>query len=183
MTIHIIASGETAGKWDGIGPSIGVNDAWKWGYPTDYLILLNIPGQFQPSRLEVIKSSKPRKLYTNVPASWKNHFDHIETITPLRRWSAGEPVKQSIIYHSKTSPFVAISLAYSWGFNQVVLWGVDMVTHQRYGHGQSGHVQEMMKYQTYIKALKDKGVRVVIGSRGTAFDNILPVWDKEKSLQ
>lgn len=180
MTIHIIASGDTGAKWPGTGPSIGVNDAWKWEHPTDYLVLLNLPSQFQQSRLEVIKNSQPKKVFTNTPSPWDKYFENTHMISPLRRWSKGEPVKKSIIYHSNTSPFVAISLAYSWGFNKIVLWGVDMVTHHRYGKGQAAHVQEMLKYQSYLQAIKLHGVDVFLGSKGTAFDHILPVWNRHK---
>src|SRR5690606_21079836 len=113
-TIHIIACGDTGAHWDGSGPSIGVNDCWKWGNPVDFLVLLNTPGQFQPSRLEVIKASKPKKLFTNLPSQWSPYFDTIEQIG-LRRWSSGDPFKRGTLYHASTSPMVAISLAAMWG--------------------------------------------------------------------
>jgi hypothetical protein len=177
MTIHIIGTGETAKKWDGSGPSIGVNDCAKWGYPVNYLLLLNQPHQFQSSRLETIISTKAGQVYTNVPSSWEKYFQHVNQVY-FRSWSSGSKVSKNTLYHSKTSPFVGISLAYSWGFNKIVLWGVDFVNHHRYGKDQSGHVQEMMRYMSFIKALKDQ-VKVFIGSKGTAFDDHLPVWSKE----
>jgi len=179
MTIHLIGSGETGSKWPGIGPSIGCNDASKWGHPIDYLLLLNGPGQFQESRRQVIISTQPKKVYTNQPHHWKKHFENVNEITPLRRWSTGSPVKKGIYYHSSTSPFVGLSLAYNWGFNNVVMWGVDLVNHHRFGRGQKAHIQEMLKFDSYIKALQGQGMKVFIGSRGTSFDNILTVWDKE----
>jgi hypothetical protein len=182
VPIHIIACGDTGKHWDGSGPSIGVNDCEKWGHKVDYLILLNSPGQFQASRLETIKASKPHKVYTNMPSQWSAYFDQVNLIAPLRRWGKGEPIRNGVYYHSNTSPFVALSMAYSWQFKQIVLWGVDLVTHHRYGKDGSGHVQEMMKFQSYFHALKSHGVEVFIGAKGTAFDNILPVWEKEKSL-
>jgi hypothetical protein len=178
MTIHIIASGETGAKWDGIGPSIGVNDAAKWGYGLDYLLLLNSPGQFQQSRLETILKTKVKKVYTNLEPVWKKHFDNTHKIH-LRKWSVGEKISPNYIYHSHTSPFVGISLAYSWGFNKIVLWGVDLMTHRHFGIGQNKHFPEVNKFRTFALALKEKGVRVFIGSRGTAMDEFLPVWDKE----
>jgi hypothetical protein len=177
MTYHIIASGDTGANWDGTGPSIGVNDSWKWGHSTDFLVLLNSPGQFQSSRLETIRNSKPMKVYTNLPSQWSSYFDMVEQVY-LRRWTSGEAFRKGTIYHSNTSPFVAISLAANFGAENIVLWGVDMVTHHRYGKQGSGHVQEMMKYQSFIAALYRASVRVFIGSKGTAFDNILPVYTK-----
>lgn len=179
MTIHIIASGESGSKWNGEGPSIGVNDSWKWGHPTDYLLLLNFPNQFQSSRLDTILQSKPKKVYSNVPSSWTRHFDNVVDLK-LRRWSSTSKLSKNYIFHSNTSPFVGISLAYSWGFNHIVLWGVDMITHHRYGKGQSGFFQEFDKYRTFINALKNQGVQVHLGATGTALDHILPVWNKEK---
>lgn len=179
MTIHIIASGESGAKWNGEGPSIGVNDSWKWGHATDYLLLLNYPHQFQPSRLETILKSKPNKLFTNIPSSWTKHFSNVVDVK-LQKWSSTIKPSKNHTYHANTSPFVAISLAYSWGFNHIVLWGVDMVNHHRYGKDQPKFFQEFEKYRTFISALKREGVQVHLGATGTVFDNILPVWNKEK---
>jgi hypothetical protein len=179
MTIHIIGSGETGSKWSGIGPSIGCNDSFKWGHPIDFLLLLNRPSQFQESRREVILSTKPKKVYTNMPYVWEKYFKDVHELSPLRRWSSGSPVKKGIYYHSSTSPFVGLSMAYNFGFNNVVMWGVDLITHQKYGRGQDGHIREMLKFNSFIKAIQAQGMKVYIGSKGTAFDSILPVWDKQ----
>lgn len=178
MTIHVVASGETGSKWDGIGPSIGCNDAAKWGHKLDFLLLLNGPNQFQYSRLETIIKSTPKKVYTNMPSVWEKYFPNCNRVF-LRRWSAGDKLNPNYTYHSGTSPFVAISLAYSWGFNKIVLWGVDLVNHERFGIGKTKHFQELQKFRTFAQALKEKDVKVFIGSRGTAMDSFLPVWDKE----
>lgn len=179
MTIHIVASGETGSKWAGEGPSIGCNDAGKWGHNLDYLVLLNLPSQFQSSRFEVIKETKPRKVLTNTPGAWGKYFDHVHQI-PLLKWSDTTKLKSNVTYHSNTSPFVAISLAHQWGFKKIVLWGVDFITHHRYGKEGTGHVREMLKYMSFIKALNSAGTQVYLGSLGTAFDRHLQVWNKEK---
>jgi hypothetical protein len=178
MTIHIIATGETASKWDGIGPSIGCNDAAKWGHPLDYLLLLNSPNQFEYSRAQTIIKTKVNKVYTNMPSIWEKYFNNCNRVM-LRKWVTGEKLSKNYTYHSGTSPFVAISMAYSWGFNKIVLWGVDLVNHQRYGVGTAKHYQEVDKFRTFIKALRDVDVKVSVGSKGTALDSFTPVWEKE----
>lgn len=181
MTIHLIACGETGSKWDGQGPSIGVNDCFKWGHHPDYLVLLNNPSQFQSSRLEVIKETKPRKVLTNAPSAWEPYFQHVQQI-PLRRWSSSEKLDKGHIFHSMTSPFVGISLAHNWGFTKIILWGVDFTNHHKYGKHCSAHVGEMLKYVSFFKSLESVGTKVLLGSPGTALDHHLQVWNKEKEI-
>jgi hypothetical protein len=179
MTIHIIGTGDTAEKWNGIGPSIGVNDAYKFGHPLSFLILVNTPNQFQHSRLEIIKKTVCKEVYTNSPTLWSKFFGNIHELY-TRKWSGGDKLSRNYIYHSRTSPFVGLSLAHSWGFNNLVMWGVDMMTHHKFGKGTSGHFQEVKQYLSFIHTLKQHGTKVSIGCRGTVFDDHLPVWDKEK---
>lgn len=34
------------------------------------------------------------------------------------------------LYKSKTSPFIAVTMAYSLGYDKIVLWGVDFINHR-----------------------------------------------------
>lgn len=186
MTIHIIACGETGSKWDGEGPSIGVNDCYKWGHSVDYLVLVNAPGQFQGSRLEMIGNTPFRKLYTNMPQTWSSYFETKGVVMKveklfLSRWSKGNKLNKNNVYHGMTSPFVAVSLAHHWGFNKIVMWGVDLVNHHRYGKKAPGHVSEMMRFKSFFHELHKAGTQVYLGSLGTAFDNLLPVFNKERN--
>lgn len=180
--LHIIATGESATNWKGEGPSIGVNDAAKWGYELDYLVIVNFPNQFQQSRLQTILGTNVKKVYSSTPFSfsWQRHFHNVEEIN-TRRYSKGEKLSQNYIYHSETSPFVAMSLGYSQGFTKLVLWGVDMINHHRYGKQSPAHFNEVMMYRSFIQALSLQGVQTYIGSKGTIFDNQLPVWNNSQS--
>jgi len=179
MTIHVVASGSSASHWKGQSPSIAVNDAAKWGYPVDYLILVNTPSQFQFSRLEDIKATQCKKVYTNSPFAWKQYFGDKVHQLYMNRWSPSDGVKKNKIYHSSTSPFVAISLAYSWDFTKIILWGVDFMNHPSYGKGTSKHTAEMLRYQAFFKALEKEGVKVYLGATGSVFENIIPIWNPE----
>jgi hypothetical protein len=179
MTYHIIGCGQTAQHWQGQGPSIGVNDAEKWGFMLDHLVIVNAPNQFQDSRLQTILKSTPGKVWSHMPEFWGN-FKNIEKIRPIE-WVKGEKIRDGVVHCSKTSPFIAMSLAYNMGAKEIVLWGVDLINHPKFGVGQSKHVNEMLKFDSYIKALKEKGVEVFIGAKGTSFDNILNVWNASQS--
>lgn len=188
MTFHCVASGETGAKWSGQGPSVGCNDVAKWGYPVDYLVLLNTPSQFQHSRLDDIKKTRFETLYTTIPSVWRNcycnHFTQALIIVVktkieelfIRKWSPSTKLSKNYVYHSKTSPLVAMSLAYNMGATEIVLWGVDFKTHHRYREGQQYFFGEMRQYQTFIQALEKAGVKVYLGAEGSTLQNIVPIW-------
>lgn len=179
MTIHVIASGESGAKWSGQGPSIGVNDCSKWGYPVDYLVLLNTPAQFQQSRQMDIVRTQFKTLFTTIKSHWtkffESHGDKVNEIL-IRKWSPTTKLSKYYIYHSKTSPLVAMSLAYNMGATEIVLWGVDFKTHHRYREGQQYFIGEMRQYQTFIQALEKSGVKVYLGAEGSALGKIVPIW-------
>ena len=177
MTYHCIACGESASHWSGQGPSIGVNDCSKWGYMVDYLVLLNTPSQFQSSRLKDILKTKIGEEVLTTTQSWMNHFDSVRQIM-VRKWSPSTKLSKWYIYHSKTSPLVAMSLAYNMGATEIVLWGVDFKTHHRYREGQQYFLGEMRQYQTFIQALEKVGVKVYLGAEGSALGKIVPIWTK-----
>jgi hypothetical protein len=64
-SVSILGCGESGQYWDGIGDSIGVNDCWKFGHPTDYLMVLDPPGRFTEDRRKIIRESKPLHFITD----------------------------------------------------------------------------------------------------------------------
>lgn len=180
MTINIVALGETAKHWDGSGPSIGVNDASRWGHDLNYLVLLNGPAQFTPERLEHIKNTNCSKVYADWPTHWEKHFPGKVHEFNSRQWSPSnrlEKLSKNYLYHSKTSPFGAISLAYSWGFTEIILWGVDFKDHKHYRPGDDRFINEFTAYKTFCLALQKVGVNVYLGHEGSNL-NFLPIWQK-----
>ena len=181
MTIHILACGESAKHYKGQSPCIGVNDCAKWGFEPEYLLLLNLPFQFTKERFEFIKDSKPSKVYTNSPAQWEKVFTDRPVLGfESRSWSHSnrlQKISQNYLYHSKTSPFSAISLAYQFGAEEIVLWGVDFVNHRVYSPGKDMFANEISSYKSFCMSLKEAGVNIYLGSEGSNL-NFLPVWQK-----
>lgn len=170
MTVHIIGCGSTGANWDGKGPSIGVNDCWKFGKSTGSLLVLNRKSTFTPERLKIIEESKPTLFYSNLD-EWRKPFKDMRKIDTTR-WNG--TMINNVIYHSKTSPFCALSLAYNLGYRIMVLWGVDFVDHASYSPGKHGFEAEKLQYYSFIKTLKTKGAQVYAGCYGSTLG--LPIY-------
>lgn len=180
MLYNIIGCGETAAFWDGSGMSIGVNDCEKTGRNVAALLVINAPGNFHGERLETIKASKA-KIYTDTTCGhlWKKHFPQ-PIVLNLHSWAGGFSEKRKDrVYHSKTSPFVAISLAYVMGAKELVLWGVDFQNHHKYSPGKRDFNNEVHNYLSLTAALKRKGCKVYMGHKDSFLSQFLPVYNKQ----
>lgn len=156
-SISILACGESGSQWDGQGISIGVNDCWKFGKPTTYLLCVQTIQQWnrQPKeRLQTIIKSTPEKFYTH-KQEWTKYFAQTEVIK-IKRWNGR---LNGQIQFSRTSPFIAIIMAHLWGYDHIKLFGVDFTTHQHYSEGNSKDFgSEMKNYRELMAQLKAKGV-------------------------
>jgi hypothetical protein len=172
MTYNIIACGDTAKHWNGSGNSIGVNDSFKWGHHIDRLIVCNRLAMFPRERLDIINASQPNKFYSH-KADWHERFplwNKLDLVPWYGTYHKGK------IYKSDTSPFIAICLAAKLGATEIVLWGVDFVNHSKFKHGEPGTKREVETYLELIRELDSIGIKVYLGSYGTAFDNYLPIY-------
>jgi hypothetical protein len=171
-TFTIVGCGDTAKDWQPNGHSIGVNDSWKWGKETDSLLVCNNPFRFTEQRREIIKNSKPKIFYCN-NASWSFAFPDWQKLN-LKPWY--NVVNPNCIYYSNTSPFIAISLAYTLGAKDIILWGVDFKTHHIYTETNPQTKREVERYLELIKCLKELGTNTWLGTAGTGFDEHLEVY-------
>lgn len=160
-SISILACGESGSQWDGEGLSIGVNDCWKFGRPTTYLLCVQTIQQMTPprqpkERLKTIIESKPEKFYTH-KIEWQRFFPNMELVK-IERWKGRLTGK---LQFSRTSPFIALILAHNMGFDHIKLYGADFNTHQHYSPGQSkDFLDEMKNYKHLFQHLKDAGVTI-----------------------
>ncbi len=184
MTFTIVGCGQTASDWIPRGTSIGVNDCWKWGKPTDALLVCNRPQEFGIERLKVITSSKPKTFYTHKKlAVWSFAFQNIKRLR-LQNWDRNFiprmdrfPLEERVIYSSNTVSFIALSLCYQLGATEIIMWGVDFVNHNTFHTDNPETAKEVNRHLELIAALKEQGVNVWLGKEGTAFDGRVPVYN------
>lgn len=157
-TLSVIGCGSSGSQWDGQGISIGVNDSWKFGKPTTYLLCVQTIQQMQryPERLKTIIESKPEKFYTH-KKEWDRFFPSMELIT-ISRWKGR---LTDGLQFSRTSPFIALTMAHKLGFDHIKMYGVDYVNHKTYSPGQSrDFADEMKNYKHLFQHLKDAGITI-----------------------
>lgn len=157
MIAHIIGCGPSGQHWNGVGFSIGVNDCFKFGQTTDYLVVVNSLDNY-PERKKIVEESRPRKKLLGLE-SWCRHPNY-EHIAYMNKWRG--KIERGNLYKSKTSPFIAVTMAYSFGYDKIVLWGVDFVDHPNVnGAKLSAEVQNYLSLQI---ALQKKGCSMYLGA-------------------
>lgn len=177
MTFTIIASGDSAKDWQPHGTCIGVNDAFKFGQAFHYLLICNRPEQFSKERMAVIKKTPHERFYCN-KSNWSLIFPNWIKVNLVTWYGLLRP-KQ--VYSSQTSPFIAISLAYTLGATRIILYGVDFHNHSTFNDSNPQTKREIETYLSLFKELKELGVEVCLGAKGSAFDGELPVYGTRES--
>lgn len=174
MTISVVACGPTAEGWHNTpcDLSIGCNDAAKWGQKLDSLVVCNRPQQFSKERYEIIKNTKCENFYSHKSA-WVKEFPAWKKIN-LTPWYGTYHKGQ--IYSSNSSPIIAITLAAKLGAKEIIMWGVDMVSHHIFSTSNPQTKKEVEVYLQIYDALKANGIRLWLGSYGTALDKYVPLW-------
>lgn len=190
MVINIVAVGESAWDWykTPCDYSIGVNDCGKWMAAVNELLIVNSPKMFPPERLETIKRTKFDKVKTN-SHNWDKIFP--PNIYPgnevIRLQAFSKHLKKGHIYSSKSSPFVAMSLAFNMGATDIILHGVDMVNHkvfnpnnvQRSSEGRMFDY-EVRQIQNFTRMMADQGTKTWLSKDYGALTKILNVWQPKK---
>jgi hypothetical protein len=148
----------------------------KWGHKLNALVVINSPSRFkdEPERMNIIVNSKPDTFYCNNP-SWEKYFPDWKLLS-LVSFSYSHRRIKGRLWSSKTSPFVAICLAVTLGATDVVLWGVDMVTHKYFNPQTKAFDHEYNNYLKLFEKLKAEGITVWRGSDGSCFDNDLELY-------
>jgi hypothetical protein len=176
MIVSIVACGDSASEWHKkpCDHSIAVNDAWKFGHPTDSLLIANWPVKFPQHRLDIIKSSKPKQFYSHID-QWRTYFPNMVKIR-LNSWDGhlykNRPDEFS---SSQTSPFIALSMAYKMGATKIILWGVEMIGHMTYNKQNPETKMELRKWRQITEAIQKEGVEVFLGAPGSALEEFLKI--------
>ena len=172
-TFTIVACGESAQGWTPRGTCIGSNDCEKFGQPVDILILANHPDKFK-ERINIIKKSKAT-VRSNTPQTWRKMFPNVEKISRMVFFH--KRILPGFTYTSKTTPIMCISTAINMGAKEVILYGVDMLTHHSFRRGVKHGDFEIATYLKFFKEMERLGIKVFLGAKGSAFDNSLPIYE------
>lgn len=173
MICSIIGCGTSAHKWyeTQTDLSIGVNDCYKFGHAPDHLLIVDSPKRFTKDRLEIIKST-PSKFITR-DDQWKGILPSYEKVR-LQQFT--KHLKKGHVYSSKTSTFVALSLAFNHGATDVVLFGVDLKTHSTFKPGNKLRDYELRQYEKFCRMLKEQGTQTWVSSEESSLSKFLPVY-------
>lgn len=168
--MNIIALGPTGANWDGSGGSIGVNDCEKFGHKVASLVVVN--SDFELPRLQIIKNTiAPAGFYSQL-TYWFNQPNY-KPLPPMKRFTGRENKQEAgWVYSSRTSPFIAISLAAYLGHNEIVLYGVDFEAHPIVNGDRLA--REVDAYKKLIDFLHIRGVNVFLSTDYGALRGFLP---------
>jgi len=165
-----VACGKTAEGWHNTpcDLSIGVNDCARFGKETDWLVVIN--RKFPPDREAIIKASKPKRFFTTIQY-WQQQFPKAET---LRLQQFSKHLKKGHVYSSKTSPFVALSLAFNAGAKNIILFGCDLNSHPTIKDKLRDY--ELRKFERFCRELAAQGTKVWVSSYDSSLIKFLKVW-------
>jgi len=174
-TVFVIGCGESAKGWfnHDYNLSIGVNDCLKFSRDTDYLVLIDSLHGFknEPERVKIISQSKAKVL--SFSDTWRKVFPKYER---LRLQGFGKHLKKGHVYSSKSSPFVAASVAFNMGAKDIVLFGIDMKTHQALKEGSKLLDYELRNWERFTRMMAEQGTQCWVSSEVSVLSKFLPVW-------
>lgn len=173
MTVSIVACGNSAENWHSVKTdlSIGTNDAMKWGAHPDQLVVIDSPKRFLPERMDIIKSTQSKFIVRD--DQWKGILPNYEKVR-LQQFT--KHLKKGHVYCSKTSSFVALSLAFNQGATDVILFGVDLNDHATFNPKNRIRDYELRQYEKFCRMLAEQGTKVWVSSEESALSRFLNVW-------
>ena len=159
------------------GYTIGVNDIYRY-VSTNVVVCIDNPTSFNTERQRIINNSTPEHFYTHIPL-W-NHMPGYKRIKLLSGYPKAESLLTSDVYYShNNSPFVACQVAAKLGYNQIVVYGVDLNTHHQLSRPDAVN-EILLRYEKMSAEMRKLGISLFVGSENSQLKNVLPLW-KEKN--
>lgn len=133
----VLGLGKSASEAKGLDRfrTIGVNDVARFHHTPDVLVILDKPSRFTPERLQFISMTQPKdSAYVCYVDAWSKYLKDAR-LKALRttRFNANGWFFADQVYHYRTSPFAAMSLAVTWGVDKIGLLGVDLLDDHHMG--------------------------------------------------
>lgn len=173
MKIHVLGLGETLEDFTPDGSmTIGVNDIHS-RVKTDFVVCVDNPKAFNKERLKTIRETECEGFYTHVE-DWKSVKNYKPFEMASIRGRLDELDSEKFCY-STSSPFVACVLAYKMGAKQIVLWGVDYMSHQAFKDHRRDTV--LRHFKDLQKEFNKRGVELFVGDSFSYLSTFLPVWN------
>lgn len=172
MIVNIIGCGKTGEGWwnTPCDLSIGVNDCFKFGHNPDWLLIIDSPGRFTQDRINTIKATQAKVNYVRNP-KWKLKDQKI--VSGLRLFM--DKLLPQRIYHSKTSTFVAMSMALNAGAKTIILHGVDFNDHKVFRPGNKLQSSEIEQYRKFAIQAEKFGCKLYVSSKESQLSKVLKV--------
>lgn len=169
MICHILGLGESIARFKEYeGYRIGVNDIYRHTW-CDRVVVINSFEKL-PERKRFITECRPKDgLWSHMKL-----FESHPSFQKLRYSTWNHVFSERKIFSGKSSPFVAMTMALTLGFKEIVLWGVDLKTHK--GIIGKTKLVELNNFDQYCKASKKIGVSIFKGSDYSELR--FPVWVK-----
>ncbi len=164
MVAAVIGCGPSAIHWDPFKceRSFGVNDAIgkfpKFGF--DHLIVVNGPHKFTNGRLATIINTPQFEFHTNAIGSWGQYFPNGKQIKITEFHDGIKVLRGHLIYHSKTSPIIAMSMAFNAGADHINVFGADFNDHPHFRKGMKEGDREIKLYAKFGELLDKQGCKV-----------------------
>lgn len=167
MICHVLGLGKSIHDFKEYeGYRIGVNDIYRYTY-CDRVIVVNSFTKL-PERKQYIDTARPLDGLWSHLSSFKEHPEYRK----LEMKPFNGIVRPKTVYFSKSSPFIAMSMAYALGFKEIVLWGVDLVDHPILKD--KNKIAEINNFCKFTSEINKQGVQVYKGSKYSQLD--LPIW-------
>lgn len=157
MVCHVLGLGESIHDFKEYeGYRIGVNDIYRYTY-CDRVIVVNSFAKLK-ERGAYIDLCRPvdglwthMGIYSTHPCYRKLKIQH---------WNGVFSDKK--VFSGKSSPFIALTMAVTMGFKEIVLWGVDFKTHSVIKD--KTKLVELNNFEQYCTSAKKIGVSIFKGS-------------------
>lgn len=148
-----------------------MNDCEKFGKKVAALVVVN--SSFELEREQIIKNTiAPAGFYSQL-TYWADHPNY-KVLPPMKEFHGRENrLEVGWLYSSRSSPFIAISLAAYLGHNNITLYGVDFEKHPILKDDRLD--REVDAYKRFIEWLHNRGVNVFLSTDYGALRGFIPV--------
>lgn len=172
MIAAVVGLGKTALDWGDNQRdfSIGCNDSGLFGFHLTHLLIIDSMKRFGARRIDTIKETCADKVWL-FGDSWRHVFPDANRIPQLLQFH--KVYKHGKLYSSKSSPFVAVTLAASLGAKDIVMYGCDYNDHSNL----IGKIRdyEIRQFGKLYEAMKKEGINMWVSSKESALSQVIPV--------